>query len=170
MCQFYKETLEEWYGENHINWLKHRGSNSSSACKRHGTRAIRWARNTCSMKGVNNSDRALLGDDEMNLKGGERHRVFKSTHWPKLIFHALTAHSASAHFHRTIFTCGLFVRLKTLQRNMRCLHVNGSHTGNVTSLIFCIKLRRSPCQLQISPLYPADKRQSNKVYNREVKH
>lgn len=73
------------------------------------------------------------------------------------------------------FPCNYFhmwgvCEIKALQRNMQCLHMNGSHTGNVTSLIFCIKLWRSSCQLQISPLYPADKRQSNKVYNCEVKH
>lgn len=94
-------------------------------------------------------------------------QVFKLT---QTASHGLTAHSASTRFHATVPVCGAFARLKALQRNMQCLHVNGSHTGTVTSLIFCMKLWCSSCQLQISPLYPADKRQSNKVYNCEVKH
>lgn len=106
-------------------------------------------------------------------KGDEqesRHQVFKSTGCPKLLFIALTAHSASPQFHATIFMCEVFVRLKALERNMQCQHVNESVTGNVISLIFCTRLWSSSCQLQISPLYPADERQSNKVYNCGVKH
>lgn len=130
-------------------------------------------RNKCSMEVVNTSDQYQLDNDfqkEETCEAGVKSSSLQKLKLTQTAFHGLTAHSVSTHFHATIPMCGAFVRLKALQRNMQCLHVNRSHTGSVTSLIFCIKLWRSSCQLQISPLYPADKRQSNKVYNCEVKH
>lgn len=139
---------------NHIS--KQSSTKESNNLSAHKTKSPAHERSTCGRTYVLSTVSTIqtcLGNDWEFFWGGG------ASEWPTLLFMLWQLVRASA----TIFTCA---RLKALQR----LHMNGSHTGNVTSLIFGIKLRRCSCQPQISPLYPADKRQSNKVYNCEVKH
>lgn len=115
--------------------IKYKGSSNSSAHKNTALEWFPWARNICSKVGVNNSAQTQLDKDMKSWKRGDRpsrHQVFKSTHWPKLLFTATTAHSTSTKCHVTIFMCRVFVRLKALKHIVTCLHVKKSHTGNVT--------------------------------------
>lgn len=152
--------------------IKYKGSSNSSAHKNMALEWFLWARNICSKVGVNNSAQTQLDKDMKSWKRGDRpsrHQVSKSTHWPTLLFTATTAHSTSTKFHVTIFMCRVFVRLKHSNTSWH-VYMWKKAIKAMSHHILCIKLWFSSCQLQISPLYPADKRQSNKVYDCWVEH